>query len=104
MLTRFNKIYLRLSYVDDGYSCLKQCHATDNDCLSNYTKEILYQYRSIPSINSLNEPLEVSACNFVLASTVKDIESHSNYGGAVSFGIHNGAPKQKKLSCPAGGG
>lgn len=44
----------------DGYSCLKQCNPNDPICISNHTKEILYQFQSLPSIKNLPRPIEVS--------------------------------------------
>ncbi|GMR48445.1 hypothetical protein PMAYCL1PPCAC_18640, partial [Pristionchus mayeri] len=46
--------------VEDGYSCIKQCPRGELSCVSNHTKEILYQFRAIPSIQTLVTPIEVS--------------------------------------------
>ncbi|KAI6211704.1 Fibulin-1 [Aphelenchoides besseyi] len=46
--------------VEDGYSCLKNCKVWDHLCLANYTKEILYQYRAIPTVTKLDRPLEIT--------------------------------------------
>ncbi|VDK27739.1 unnamed protein product [Gongylonema pulchrum] len=48
------------SVVDDGYSCLKQCHPGDPTCISNHTREILYQFRGLPSTKHIRHPIEVS--------------------------------------------
>ncbi|EFO24395.1 fibulin-1 [Loa loa] len=48
------------SSVDDGYSCLKRCYPSDPVCISNYTREILYQFRGLPSIKHIRSPIEVS--------------------------------------------
>ncbi|KAF8376402.1 fbl-1, partial [Pristionchus pacificus] len=46
--------------VEDGYSCIKQCPRGELSCVSNHTKEILYQFRAIPSMQTLVTPIEVS--------------------------------------------
>ncbi|TMS37847.1 hypothetical protein L596_004694 [Steinernema carpocapsae] len=46
--------------VEDGYSCLKKCSVSDENCMSNITREILYQFRSIASMPVVNKPVEVS--------------------------------------------
>ncbi|CAJ0933063.1 unnamed protein product, partial [Mesorhabditis belari] len=48
------------SHVEDGWSCLKACRDDDAGCLSNHTKEVLFQFRSIPSFRHLQEPIEIS--------------------------------------------
>ncbi|VDO47000.1 unnamed protein product [Onchocerca flexuosa] len=48
------------SLVDDGYSCLKRCRPRDPVCISNHTREILYQFRSLPSTKHIRYPVEVS--------------------------------------------
>ncbi|VDK81461.1 unnamed protein product [Litomosoides sigmodontis] len=48
------------SLVDDGYSCLKRCYANDPVCISNHTREILYQFRGLPSTKYISYPIEVS--------------------------------------------
>ncbi|KAI6206683.1 Fibulin-1 [Aphelenchoides besseyi] len=53
------ELILRLT-TDDGYSCLKSCKVWDHLCLANYTKEILYQYRAIPTVTKLDRPLEIT--------------------------------------------
>ncbi|KAK6025801.1 calcium binding EGF domain protein [Ostertagia ostertagi] len=47
--------------VQDGYSCLKACKQEDVVCLGNHTKEILYQFRALPSTKLVEKPIEVSA-------------------------------------------
>uniref|UniRef100_A0A915BL81 Fibulin-1 n=1 Tax=Parascaris univalens TaxID=6257 RepID=A0A915BL81_PARUN len=46
--------------VEDGYSCLKRCHPHDAICMGNHTREILYQFRSLPSMRFIRQPIEVS--------------------------------------------
>ncbi|CAD5219990.1 unnamed protein product [Bursaphelenchus okinawaensis] len=46
--------------IDDGYSCLLNCNSRDTSCVANLSKEILYQYRTIPTILQLEKPLEIS--------------------------------------------
>ncbi|KAI6175436.1 Fibulin-1 [Aphelenchoides bicaudatus] len=65
-MANLNVYVSKYSYVDDGYSCLKKCNTLDNSCLSNYTKEIMYQYRNIPSISDLDAPLEISRVTVVM--------------------------------------
>uniref|UniRef100_A0A8R1TUZ2 Fibulin C-terminal Ig-like domain-containing protein n=1 Tax=Onchocerca volvulus TaxID=6282 RepID=A0A8R1TUZ2_ONCVO len=48
------------SLVEDGYSCLKRCHPRDPVCISNHTREILYQFRGLPSTKHIRYPVEVS--------------------------------------------
>ncbi|VDN60675.1 unnamed protein product [Dracunculus medinensis] len=50
----------RMINIEDGYSCLKECDPRDAICLSNHTKEILYQFRAIPSMKNINRPIEIS--------------------------------------------
>lgn len=47
------------SRVDDGYSCIKRCPVDDVPCMSNHTREILYQFRAIPSLKFVKHPIEV---------------------------------------------
>ncbi|KAI6180867.1 Fibulin-1 [Aphelenchoides besseyi] len=51
---------VHLDKVEDGYSCLKNCKVWDHLCLANYTKEILYQYRAIPTITRVTVFMEIS--------------------------------------------
>ncbi|VDM47385.1 unnamed protein product [Toxocara canis] len=46
--------------VEDGYSCLKRCHPHDAICMGNHTREILYQFRAVPSMRFIRQPIEVS--------------------------------------------
>ncbi|WKY03987.1 hypothetical protein Q1695_005180 [Nippostrongylus brasiliensis] len=46
--------------VQDGYSCLKVCKQEDAVCLGNHTKEILYQFRALPSTSFVKHPIMVS--------------------------------------------
>ncbi|EYC05997.1 hypothetical protein Y032_0079g1297 [Ancylostoma ceylanicum] len=46
--------------VQDGYSCIKVCKNEDARCLGNHTKEILYQFRALPSMSFVKYPIEVS--------------------------------------------
>ncbi|CAI4227162.1 unnamed protein product [Auanema sp. JU1783] len=47
--------------IQDGYSCLKNCSSIeDAACIANSTREILYQFRAIPSLTVLKHPLEIS--------------------------------------------
>ncbi|KJH48484.1 hypothetical protein DICVIV_05395 [Dictyocaulus viviparus] len=48
------------SSIQDGYSCLKVCVEDDAVCLANHTKEILYQFRALPSTKYVKHPIEVS--------------------------------------------
>ncbi|CAJ0587938.1 unnamed protein product, partial [Mesorhabditis spiculigera] len=49
-----------MPHVEDGWSCLKACREDDGGCLSNHTKELLYQFRSVPSFQTLTQPVEIS--------------------------------------------
>ncbi|CEF61444.1 Epidermal growth factor-like domain and EGF-like calcium-binding domain and Insulin-like growth factor binding protein, N-terminal domain-containing protein [Strongyloides ratti] len=40
-------------HIEQGYSCLKRCYQNDIGCKVNNTLEILYQFRSIPTITHL---------------------------------------------------
>ncbi|VDL73333.1 unnamed protein product [Nippostrongylus brasiliensis] len=51
---------LLFSNVQDGYSCLKVCKQEDAVCLGNHTKEILYQFRALPSTSFVKHPIMVS--------------------------------------------
>ncbi|CAI5448236.1 unnamed protein product [Caenorhabditis angaria] len=46
--------------IDDGYSCIKVCAKDDGECLGNHTKEVLYQFRAVPSLKTIRHPVEVS--------------------------------------------
>ncbi|CAI2351870.1 unnamed protein product [Caenorhabditis sp. 36 PRJEB53466] len=46
--------------IADGYSCIKVCSAEDTECLGNHTREMLYQFRAVPSLKSIISPIEVS--------------------------------------------
>ncbi|VDN06217.1 unnamed protein product [Thelazia callipaeda] len=46
--------------VDDGFSCLKRCHPNDPVCISNHTREILYQFRNLPATKHIKYPVEIS--------------------------------------------
>ncbi|KAJ1346558.1 Fibulin-1, variant 2 [Parelaphostrongylus tenuis] len=46
--------------IQDGYSCLKVCMKDDVLCHGNHTKEILYQFRALPSMTVVHRPIEVS--------------------------------------------
>ncbi|KHJ86276.1 hypothetical protein OESDEN_13978, partial [Oesophagostomum dentatum] len=46
--------------VQDGYSCIKACPTEDARCIGNHTKEILYQFRAVPSMTFIKFPIEVS--------------------------------------------
>ncbi|CAB3405738.1 unnamed protein product [Caenorhabditis bovis] len=46
--------------LDDGYSCIKVCGKEDGECIGNHTKEILYQFRAVPSLKSILHPVEIS--------------------------------------------
>jgi len=46
--------------IEDGYSCIKQCQRHDALCLGNHTREILYQFRAMPSMKFVRQPIEVS--------------------------------------------
>ncbi|CAD6191303.1 unnamed protein product [Caenorhabditis auriculariae] len=46
--------------IQDGYSCIKVCGPDDTACMGNHTREILYQFRAIPSMKFVTNPLEVS--------------------------------------------
>ncbi|ETN75075.1 hypothetical protein RB195_000707 [Necator americanus] len=48
------------SNIQDGYSCIKVCNNEDARCLGNHTKEILYQFRALPSTSFVKYPIEVS--------------------------------------------
>ncbi|PAV59903.1 hypothetical protein WR25_12503 [Diploscapter pachys] len=52
--------YNNKNSVEDGYSCLKNCKEEDNVCIANITREILYQFRAIPSFKFIKFPIEVS--------------------------------------------
>ncbi|WKY03993.1 hypothetical protein Q1695_005180 [Nippostrongylus brasiliensis] len=53
-------IEMELTNVQDGYSCLKVCKQEDAVCLGNHTKEILYQFRALPSTSFVKHPIMVS--------------------------------------------
>lgn len=59
-----DELKMDCSLVDDGYSCLKRCHPNDPVCISNHTREILYQFRGLPSTKYIKYPIEVSR-NFI---------------------------------------
>ncbi|ULT94231.1 hypothetical protein L3Y34_003599 [Caenorhabditis briggsae] len=46
--------------IADGYSCIKVCSTDDTECLGNHTREVLYQFRAVPSLKTLSTPIEVS--------------------------------------------
>uniref|UniRef100_A0A0N5AH31 Fibulin-1 n=1 Tax=Syphacia muris TaxID=451379 RepID=A0A0N5AH31_9BILA len=48
------------SSIADGYSCLKRCQKKDIACFANHTEELLYQFRALPTIKYLKEPIEIS--------------------------------------------
>ncbi|EFP13075.1 hypothetical protein CRE_15813 [Caenorhabditis remanei] len=48
------------SHIADGYSCIKVCSTDDTECLGNHTREVLYQFRAVPSLKTITTPIEVS--------------------------------------------
>ncbi|VDM76076.1 unnamed protein product [Strongylus vulgaris] len=53
-------LLIHFSRIQDGYSCIKVCGSEDATCLGNHTKEILYQFRALPSTTFVRYPIEVS--------------------------------------------
>ncbi|ULT94232.1 hypothetical protein L3Y34_003599 [Caenorhabditis briggsae] len=51
---------LNKNQIADGYSCIKVCSTDDTECLGNHTREVLYQFRAVPSLKTLSTPIEVS--------------------------------------------
>ncbi|CAD5226937.1 unnamed protein product [Bursaphelenchus xylophilus] len=66
--------------IDDGYSCLIDCNQTNVNCSADQTREILFQYRTIPSIQSLDKPLEISRITVSMPTPfVSDFVLHHRY-------------------------
>uniref|UniRef100_A0A914HVQ6 Fibulin-1 n=1 Tax=Globodera rostochiensis TaxID=31243 RepID=A0A914HVQ6_GLORO len=72
--------------IDDGFSCLKECHATDARCLSNFTREILFQFRSIPSVPNIKKSIEISQITTDLNRTLS-VEYSLNGRNAQHFTV-----------------
>ncbi|CDR32632.1 Fibulin-1 [Caenorhabditis elegans] len=51
---------LNKNQIADGYSCIKVCSTEDTECLGNHTREVLYQFRAVPSLKTIISPIEVS--------------------------------------------
>ncbi|EGT36148.1 CBN-FBL-1 protein [Caenorhabditis brenneri] len=51
---------LNKNQIADGYSCIKVCSTEDTECLGNHTREVLYQFRAVPSLKEIITPIEVS--------------------------------------------
>ncbi|KAL3110166.1 hypothetical protein niasHT_015769 [Heterodera trifolii] len=72
--------------IDDGFSCLKECHGTDARCLSNFTREILFQFRSVPSIRIIKKAIEISRITTDLNRTLS-VEYSLNGKNAHYFSV-----------------
>ncbi|VDO82337.1 unnamed protein product [Heligmosomoides polygyrus] len=104
--SQFTGKYLANLIVHDGYSCLKVCNLEDAVCLANHTKEILYQFRALPSMSVVRNPIEVSrirthmetpfSVSYYLDAVGQRhfiIEQDRNIGTSIELGLVSGIVK-----------